>query len=157
MTLANSVLPRNHRIEVFYDGACPFCMREIRFLRRKDKKRQIQFTDIRAADFQARDYGKTKEAFLSEIHGRLPDGTWVRGVEVFRILYSIIGFGFVASVTRLPILAGLLDWAYRLFARNRLRWTQRCASTDGSCETKARSTKKNSCPRAATDHKNDLR
>ena len=30
---------------------------------------------------------------MAQIHGRLPDGTWLQGVEVFRRLYAAIGFG----------------------------------------------------------------
>ena len=89
--------------------------------------------DIASEDFRASDYGKTREAFMSEIHGRLPDGTWIRGVEVFRRLYSAVGLAPLVWVTRLPIVAGLLDKGYRAFARNRLRWTQRCSNGDGKC------------------------
>ena len=33
------------QIEVFYDGACPLCVREIRFLRRLDRRGRIRYTD----------------------------------------------------------------------------------------------------------------
>lgn len=59
---------------------------EIRFIRRLDGNERIQFTDIASQEFHASDYGKTMERLMSEIHGRLPDGTWVAGVEVFRRL-----------------------------------------------------------------------
>jgi predicted DCC family thiol-disulfide oxidoreductase YuxK len=120
-------------IEVFYDGACPLCAREVRFLDRWDKKQRIRFTDIASADFQATSYGKSMETFMSEIHGRLPDGTWIRGMEVFRRLYTAIGLAPVVWVTRLPIVAGLLERGYRLFARNRLRLTGRCSTDGGKC------------------------
>lgn len=120
-------------IEVFYDGACPLCVREIRFLNRWDRKRRIRFTDIASADFQAANHGNTIEMFMSEIHGRLPDGTWIRGVEVFRRLYTAIGLAPLVWVTRLPIISGLLDRGYRVFARNRLRLTNRCSADGGEC------------------------
>jgi predicted DCC family thiol-disulfide oxidoreductase YuxK len=69
---------------------------------------------------------------MDRIHGRLPDGTIVEGVEVFRRLYAAVGFGPVVALTRLPGVAHLLDLAYRWFARNRLRLTGRCEG--GSCE-----------------------
>ena len=122
-----SVTPTNtttdRRIEVFYDGACPLCLREIRFLRRLDKSSRFLFTDISSEEFRAADYGKTLESFMSEIHARLPEGTWIRGVEVFRRLYASLGFAPLVWITRLPGVAGLLDGAYHIFARNRLRWT----------------------------------
>ncbi len=127
-----SQLVADWQIEVFYDGACPLCMREIRLLRRFNRKRRIRFTDIAGPDFQASAYGQTLDSFMSEIHGRLPDGTWVRGVEVFRRLYAAVGLTPLVWITRLPLVAGLLEVAYRIFARNRLRWTGRCSDDGGN-------------------------
>ena len=72
---------------------------------------------------------------MDRIHGRLPDGTLVKGVEVFRHLYTAVGFGVLVAPTRLPGIAQLLDLGYRLFAKNRLRLTGRCA--DGACDLPA--------------------
>lgn len=130
--------PDDWQIEVFFDGDCPLCTREIGFLRRRDRRRQIRFTDIAASDFRASDYGLAWDEFMSEIHGRLADGTWVRGVEVFRRLYAAIGWTSVVRISRLPIISGLLDRGYRLFARNRLRWTRRCATGNATCKVESR-------------------
>ena len=118
-------------IEVFYDGECPLCRREVAFLRRRDSKGRIEFTDISAAAFDAAQYGMTRADFMAQIHGRLPNGEFVSGVEVFRQLYSAVGFRWVVALTRLPGLSWLLDVAYTAFARNRLRLTGR--SKDAAC------------------------
>ncbi|MFO0883500.1 MAG: DUF393 domain-containing protein [Pirellulales bacterium] len=120
-------------VEVFYDGDCPLCMREIAMLKWKDKRQRIRFTDIAASDFDAEALGTTYEALMAEIHGRLPDGTWIKGVEVFRRLYGAIGFGWLTAMTRLPGISQLLDCGYWVFAKNRLRFTGRC-SADGACK-----------------------
>jgi len=70
---------------------------------------------------------------------RMPDGTLVEGVEVFRRLYAAVGFGPLVALTRLPGVAQLLDLGYRWFAKNRLRLTGRCA--DGACELHSRPTR----------------
>jgi predicted DCC family thiol-disulfide oxidoreductase YuxK len=119
-------------IEVFYDGACPLCMREIRMLRGLDRRRRIGFVDIAADGFDAASVGLTWETLMDRIHGRLPDGTLVEGVEVFRRLYAAVGFGPLVALTRLPGVRQLLDVAYHAFAKNRLRLGGRCV--DGSCE-----------------------
>ena len=62
-------------IEVFFDGGCPLCLREINFLKRRDRHGKIQFTDIDAPDFRPEDYGKTYDELMAKIYGRLPDGT----------------------------------------------------------------------------------
>ncbi len=122
----------NFDIEVFYDGACPLCMREIRMLRGRDRRQRIRFVDIAADSFDAASVGLSWKALMDRIHGRLPDGTLVEGVEVFRRLYAAVGFGPLVALTRLPGVTQLLDLAYHAFAKNRLRLTGRCV--DGACE-----------------------
>lgn len=120
-------------VEVFYDGDCPLCLREVRMLQRLDRGRgKIVFTDIAAPEFDARAHGRTHDDFMAEIHGRLPDGTWLVGVEVFRRLYAAVGLRAAVQLTRLPGVDWSLGKAYELFARNRLRLTGRCV--DGACE-----------------------
>ena len=74
---------------------------------------------------------------MAEIHARLPDGSVIRGVEVFRRLYAAVGFGPLVALTRLPGISQLLDAAYGLFAKNRLRLTGRC--DDERCTVHERS------------------
>lgn len=118
-------------VEVFYDGECPLCRREIEMLRGRDRRGRIRFVDIAAEGFDASSVGVTWATLMARIHGRLPDGTLIEGVEVFRRVYGVLGFPRLVALTRLPGIAQLLDFAYRVFARNRLRLTGRCA--DGRC------------------------
>ncbi|TWT89070.1 hypothetical protein Mal64_25620 [Pseudobythopirellula maris] len=118
-------------VEVFYDGDCPLCLREIRTLRWLDRKGRIRFTDLAAEGFDPAPLGKTEAELMAEIHGRLPSGEWVTGVEVFRRLYGAVGFGPLVPLTRLPGLRQGLDLAYRKFAKHRLWLTGRCK--DGEC------------------------
>ncbi len=119
-------------IEVFFDGACPLCVREVNFLRRRDKKQRIRFVDLAAADFDRSAVGVAWDVLMERIHGRLPDGTFVVGVEVFRRLYTIVGYRWLVAVTRWPGIVQLLDLCYRWFAKNRLRLTGRCQ--DHACD-----------------------
>lgn len=143
-------VPEDWRIEVFYDGECPLCKREIQWLRRLDRKQKIRFTDIAAAGFRAEDRGATHTELMEQIHGRLPDGTWLRGVEVFRQLYSAVGWELPVRLSRLPIVTTLLDRAYAIFARNRLRWTGRCSSCARPTDTESDSPNRCS-PRPSSD------
>lgn len=122
----------NWKVEVFYDGECPLCLREIKMLRWMDRRENIRFTDIADPAFRPSEYGKTMQEFMSEIQGRLPDGSWIIGVEVFRRLYAAVGLGPLVTLTRLPGVSHGLDLGYRVFAKNRLRLTGRCS--EGACE-----------------------
>ncbi len=119
-------------VEVFFDGDCPLCVREITLLRRLDRRGRIEFTDIAAPAFDAAEVGLSWQALMDRIHGRLPDGTIIEGVEVFRRLYASVGFGPLVALTRWPGVSHLLELGYHAFAKNRLRLTGRC--TDGACE-----------------------
>jgi predicted DCC family thiol-disulfide oxidoreductase YuxK len=121
--------------EVFFDGECPLCRREIDVLQRLDKRERVRFTDIAAAGFEPESLGLTHAQLMARIHGRTADGELVEGVEVFRRLYAAVGFERMVALTRLPGVRSVLDAAYTLFAQNRLRLTGRCA--DGLCSTES--------------------
>jgi len=137
--MENTMHVSDWRVEVFYDGDCPLCLREIKLLRWLDRKRRIRFTDIATVDFQASEFGKTHADFMDEIHGRVPDengnpGGWIIGVEVFRQLYAAVGLGPFVWPSRLPGISHALDFGYRVFAKHRLRLTGRC--TKETCEVR---------------------
>ena len=117
--------------KLLYDGDCPLCSREVDFLRRRDGGRgRLALEDIAAPGFDPGRYGKSQDELMARIHGVLPDGRVVEGMEVFRRAWGAVGWGWLLAPTRWPGLRRLFDWAYRVFARNRLRWTGR-ADCDG--------------------------
>ena len=130
----NNSIESAYEVEVFYDGGCPLCNREILLLRRWDRQGKIQFSDIDSSSFKAEAVGKSYEELMAQMHGRLRDGTWLQGVEVFRRLYAAVGFVRLAALSRLPLISQLLGLGYMVFARNRLRLTGRC--TAQTCSTK---------------------
>jgi len=121
----------HHELEVFFDGDCPLCTREIALLRSLDRAGRIGFVDIADADFDAAALGVEFSALMDTIHGRLPNGALIEGVEVFRRLYAAVGLGWLVAPTRWPGISHALELAYRVFAEHRLRLTGRCA--DGAC------------------------
>ncbi|MEN1678619.1 MAG: DUF393 domain-containing protein [Planctomycetota bacterium] len=118
-------------VEVFYDGDCPLCRKEINLLRRWDKRGVIVFTDIAASDFRPERVGVDFQTLMAEIHGRLPNGKVIVGVEVFRRLYAAVGFGWLVAPTRVPGIRHVLDLGYRFFARYRLALTVRRCDKEG--------------------------
>lgn len=129
--------PPAWEIEAFYDGACPLCTREVEFLRRRDRRGRLRFTDFTAPGFDPAVIGATPEALMARMHGRLPDGTLVSGVEVFRRMYDAIGWRWLVAISRWPLVRTLCERVYALFARHRLRITGRCPP-DGGCRADAR-------------------
>lgn len=126
--------------KLLYDGECPLCLREVRLLERLNRKGgRLALEDIAAPDFDATRYGRTFDELMGQIHGVLPTGQLVTGMEVFRRSYAAAGWGALVGFTGWPVLRPVFDAAYRWFARNRLRLTGRshvCES--GRCAVPAK-------------------
>ena len=90
-------------------------------VRRMDINHRLILTDIAAEDFDSSSVGKRLDALMREIHGRHPDGRWVVGVEVFREIYSRVGFETLTSISKWPAIRSLLDVGYKCFAWPRYR------------------------------------
>ena len=125
------------KAEVFYDGACPLCLREINFIRWLDNAGVLRFTDITSSDFSAEDLGIDMSTLMAEIHGRTPSGEIITGVEVFRQLYGNVRRGHfllgpLTWLSRAPGVSHMLDWFYQVFAKHRLKLTGRC--NNATCE-----------------------
>jgi len=125
---------RNYQVKVLIDGACPLCRREAELWKRLDRRRgNIVLLDIHSPEFDALDCGVTREQALEQIHGLLPSGDVVRGMEVIRRAYEAAGWGWLLAPTGWPLLRIFFDWAYGWFARNRLRLTGRQSASGKSC------------------------
>lgn len=106
------------QIKIFYDGACPLCSKEMRFLMRKNKYGKLAFEDTASANFDPKKYGITSDP-NRVIHAVLPDGKIVTGVEVFRRAYCGVGLGWLLAPTAWPLLKPIFDALYLIFAKNR--------------------------------------
>ena len=123
-------------LTVFFDGACPICDREIALMKRLDRRRQLEFCDFSAQEYDAASSGFAAADLATVIHARWADGSVITGVEVFRAMWEAVGLGFLAKLSRLSLVEPLVLKAYAWFARNRLRLTGRSqACTGGSCRS----------------------
>ncbi|MAT14704.1 MAG: thiol-disulfide oxidoreductase [Planctomyces sp.] len=128
---------KSAQLEVFYDGDCPLCRREINFVRSQDEHQQLRLLDIASADFSAAQHGTTGDALMAQMHVRRADGEWVRGADAFREIYGTLGYRKLVGLSRLPVLRTVADWGYKVFARNRLWITGRrghAASNSDACD-----------------------
>ncbi len=124
------------KIRIFLDEECPLCAREGRLLERLDAGRgRIDLEDLSAPGFDATRYGLTQAQVEARIHGMLPDGEIIEGVDVFRHAYAAVGFERLSRIANWKGIRPILDWLYLIFARNRLRLTGRgpktCAVPEG--------------------------
>ena len=121
---------------VFYDGACPICAHEIALMRRLDRRRRLLLCDFSAPDYDAASTGLAVAGLSAIIHARWADGTVITGIEVFRAMWLATGLGFLARLSKLPLVDPLAVNAYAWFARNRLWLTGRGkACSQETCTT----------------------
>jgi len=126
------------RLKLLHDGLCPICAREVRLMQRLDRHRRLAFEDIADPRFDPAQYGLTLPQVIGVMHGVLPDGRIVRGMETFRLAYRSLGLGWLVAPTDWPGLRWFFDRAYGVFARVRPRFSRfkgcdsdRCAATNG--------------------------
>lgn len=131
---------------ILIDGDCPLCRHEAALLRRLDRGRgRLAFIDISDAAFNPASLGVSMSDVMGTIHGVLPDGRLVTGLDVFRRAYGAVGWGWLWAPTGWPVVRPLADRVYRWFARRRLALTgRRMECGAGTCRVVARR------PRAGT-------
>ena len=115
-----NVMKNSWRFKLLYDGGCPLCRREARFLQNRNRHGWLAFEDIAAPGFDPAVYRTTREELMGVIHGVFPDGRIVRKLAVFREAYRAIGLGWLLAPTGWPGLRWLADRGYEWFARNRI-------------------------------------
>jgi predicted DCC family thiol-disulfide oxidoreductase YuxK len=122
------------QIKVLIDGACPLCRREADLWRWLDRSRgRVVLKDVGSSDFNPAECGLTHDQAMKQIHGILPSGAVVCGMEVFRRAYAAVGWGWLLAPTAWPLLRPLFDRGYWWFARNRLRLTGRWVRCQDRC------------------------
>jgi len=113
-------------LTVLFDGGCPLCVREVTFLRGRDRRDALGFVDIDSLDYDPESHqGISYEEAMGRIHAITASGDVVRDVAVFREAYRLIGLGWIYAPTRWPLIGTLADWAYRVWAARRLQVTGR--------------------------------
>ena len=102
------------------------CVREVRFLRGRDRHHRIAFVDIDAPDYDPTAYaGISYRTAMGRIHALNSNGDVLQDIAVFREAYRLIGLGWLYAPTRWPVVAPLANFVYGFWASKRLQWTGR--------------------------------
>lgn len=127
-------------VKVLYDGLCPICVTEIRFLQflQRKKTEKVDFIDISVPGYDGEKYkGVSYEMAMEEMHVIDEKEMVHRGVPAFAVMYTAVGLGWLGRFMMWPTVRPFMDKSYAIFARNRLKWTGRGDEcTTGRCEKK---------------------
>jgi len=106
--------------EVFYDGACPLCTREIAFYRRVRGGESIRWTDISGPATETLPDGLTQASARARFHVKSADGDILDGAAAFAHLWSnLSGFRLLGRVAQVPPILWLLERLYNGFLKLR--------------------------------------
>ncbi len=109
-----------------FDGGCPLCLRETKFLKKKDISNKINFIDINNNTYNPLLYKNISYAeAMSNLHGILENGEIIKGLDVLAYSYKLIGFGWVYYPLKIEFLAPFLRLFYKYWAKYRLKITGR--------------------------------
>jgi len=115
------------QLTVWFDGACPLCLREIALMRRLDRAGAIAFLDATGGDIEC---PIDRADLLARFHAR-EDGVLLSGAGAFAAMWRAIPllrpFGLAA---RQRWVLAVLEFAYRRFLRIRPRLQRLAARWD---------------------------
>ncbi len=105
---------------VYYDGACPLCLREIALMRRLDRRRSIEFVDVSRPEAAAACPIRPAD-LLARFHAS-EDGHLLSGAAAFAAMWRAIPvLRPLGLAARVPVVLALLERLYVTFLRVRPR------------------------------------
>ena len=88
-------------------------------LKAYDTQKNLVFVDIQSSDFNKQFPNLSWQDLNDRIHGQLPDGSLITGLDVTYLAWKYVGKGWVYAPLRWPVIKWFADAVYLLFARYR--------------------------------------
>jgi predicted DCC family thiol-disulfide oxidoreductase YuxK len=106
------------KVTVWFDGACPLCVREISLMRRLDKRGRIEFVDV--SDGAPESCPLDRAELLERFHAQQDGQPIVSGAAAFATMWrSIPMLSPLGHLARIPPVEWLLERLYRAFLKVR--------------------------------------
>ena len=115
-----------NKLTFLFDGGCPLCLRETKFLKGRDMLNQIKFVDINDKNYNPIFFNDISYSeAMSNLHGILSNGEIIKGLDVLAYSYELIGLGWIYYPLKIKFLSPVLKFIYRYWAKYRLQITGR--------------------------------
>jgi predicted DCC family thiol-disulfide oxidoreductase YuxK len=110
-------------IEVYYDGACPVCSREIDLYKGRRATEEFAWVDVSRAGPEALGPNLSRSDALARMHIRMPDGALLSGAAAFAALWlRMPGLQWLGRLISIPPFGLLAEYAYGGFLILRKLW-----------------------------------
>jgi predicted DCC family thiol-disulfide oxidoreductase YuxK len=109
------------KLEVFFDGGCPLCRKEISVYMKADKEGVINWLDV-SAEQRPEALPLPRQVLLNRFHVKKPDGTLISGAQGFIELWRHLPrWNWLATICATPGVPSGLEILYRGFLKLRRR------------------------------------
>ena len=111
------------KITVFYDGACPVCVRDRRWYEKLEGQTEdsVEWLDITGRDEQLREHGIEPNQALRELHVKDSQGQVHREMAAYILLMARVPLlKPIAWLIGLPVIRPTLAWLYHRWVTRRL-------------------------------------
>ena len=106
-------------VTVWYDGACPLCIREIALMRRLDERRAINFVDVAREGVAC---PVDRKLLLARFHAQETGGSVVSGAAAFAAMWRAIPLlRPIGLIARNALVLSMLERMYLTFLKIRPR------------------------------------
>lgn len=125
-------------LQIYYDGSCSVCAREVEQYRRKDRDGRLILVDISADVFDPEPLGIDREQFMRQLHAIDQKGEVFLGVDAFWAIWQAFPSSrllkMCGALITLPLVNQVARFCYRIFASVRGYLPKRSKSCKtGSC------------------------
>ena len=108
-------------LTLLYDGACPLCLREVQFLKRRDLHGRLAFVDIDQDTYDPAQWkGIGYRDAMARIHAIRADGEILQDVAVFREAYRCVGLGWIYAPTQWPFIGTSVSYTHLTLPTKRI-------------------------------------
>lgn len=109
------VLNQSQCVEVYFDGSCPMCRREIAVYQNITPDQPIAWVDVSKPDTQL-PQGQSKEQLMARFHTRTAQGELLSGAAAFvHVWAQLPGWRVLAWLARVPGMLWVMEKAYNGF------------------------------------------
>ena len=114
-------------IDVFYDGKCGLCNKEITYYRRIAKDGVFNGLDIATDPTPLKAHNFSQSEALRRLHVRDAKGQWHIGADAFIIIWRQLSYWkMLAGVVALPGIRQMAKWGYNRLANYRFSRLSHC-------------------------------
>ncbi|HQS33493.1 MAG: DUF393 domain-containing protein [Polaromonas sp. 39-63-203] len=108
---------------VYFDGGCTVCSREVAMYQRQPGADAVRWVNVAHCDPLGLGSGLSREAAMTRLHLRRPDGTLVSGAEAFTTLWRALPrWAWLGQMLGTGATLWLLEASYRIFLIVRRGW-----------------------------------